>query len=214
VLEAAARHGASVRCVWLDTPLAQAQANLVERLLDRFGTLPTPEELRSLGREEAGLLLPTRQMRALRELEAPSPDEGFAAVEQVPFLREPAGEAAQAGVFVAAGVLAHAGWERILADGGPQSPHLLFDWRPDGDVAELQEHVARIAGVVSGPVVSALCPHGAGPPTCWCRPPLPGLPLAFARASAVDPARSLLVGSSSAHKTLAATLGARYRGVV
>jgi len=40
------------------------------------------------------------------------------------------------------------------------------------------------------------------------------LPLAFARASAVDPARSLLVGSSSAHKTLAATLGARYRGVV
>jgi len=211
VLEAATRHGASVRCLWLDTPLAQAQANLVERLLERFGALPTPEELRSLGREEAGLLLPTRQMRALRELEPPAPDEGFTAVEQVPFVREPAGEAARPGVFVSAGVLADDGWERLIADGDPHAPHLVFDWRPDGTVAELDEHVARIAGVVSGPVESALCPHGAGPPACWCRPPLPGLLLAFAKAHAVDPGHSLLVGSSAAHRTLATTLGARYR---
>ncbi len=33
VVEAAARHGLEARCVWLDTPLAQAQVNLVERLL-------------------------------------------------------------------------------------------------------------------------------------------------------------------------------------
>ena len=36
------RHGFAVRCVWLDTPLAQAQVNLVERMLERFGTLPDP----------------------------------------------------------------------------------------------------------------------------------------------------------------------------
>jgi D-glycero-D-manno-heptose 1,7-bisphosphate phosphatase len=56
----------------------------------------------------------------------------------------------------------------------------------------------------------ALCPHPAGPPTCWCRPPLPGLLLAFARANRVDPARSTLIGASPAHRTLATTLGARY----
>src|SRR5258708_9906273 len=33
VIEAANRHGASIRCVWIDTPLAQAQGNLVQRLL-------------------------------------------------------------------------------------------------------------------------------------------------------------------------------------
>src|SRR5207248_10186818 len=45
MLDAAARHGLGVRCIWLDVPLAQAQVNLVERLLDRFGRLPTPEKL-------------------------------------------------------------------------------------------------------------------------------------------------------------------------
>ncbi len=54
VIEAAARHGVAARCIWLDTPLAQAQVNLVERLLERFGHLPTPEELRALGRRRAG----------------------------------------------------------------------------------------------------------------------------------------------------------------
>jgi predicted kinase len=42
VVEAAARHGLGARCIWLDTPLAQAQVNLVERLLDRFGSLRAP----------------------------------------------------------------------------------------------------------------------------------------------------------------------------
>jgi D-glycero-D-manno-heptose 1,7-bisphosphate phosphatase len=62
-------------------------------------------------------------------------------------------------------------------------------------------------------VESALCPHAAGPPRCWCRPPLPGLLLAFARAHGVDPSRSTLLGASAAHRTLATTLGAVYEAV-
>src|SRR5206468_2248841 len=58
VIDAAARHGLPGRCIWVDTPLAQAQVNIVERLLD--------------GDE---VLAPTSQMRALRELEPPSVDE-------------------------------------------------------------------------------------------------------------------------------------------
>jgi hypothetical protein len=34
--------------------------------------------------------------------------------------------------------------------------------------------------------------------------------LEFARAHAVDPARSVLIGSRTAHRTLATTLGARF----
>jgi aryl-alcohol dehydrogenase-like predicted oxidoreductase len=203
VVEVARRHGVAARCIWLETPLAQAQVNLVERLLERFGSLPGPEELRALAKREPGLLLPTSQMRALRELEPPSAEEGWAAVEQVPFERAP--RAGRAGVFVAAAALRDPAWAH---EGDRAAPQLVFDWSPaGGDVAA---ETARLRAEVSGPVESALCPHPAGPPSCWCRPPLPGLALAFARAHGVDPVSSILIGTSSAHRTLATTLGARF----
>jgi aryl-alcohol dehydrogenase-like predicted oxidoreductase/predicted kinase len=213
VIEAANRHGVVARCVWLDTPLAQAQVNLVKRLLDRVGALPTPEELRELAKREPGLHAPTSQMRALRELEPPSIDEGFADVEQRPFARTPPPERLRPGVFVGAAVLSRPGWKRALENGDLDAPHLLFDWSPDGPTDALADQVTRVSAEISGPVESALCTHPAGPPTCWCRPPLPGLPLAFARAHAVDPARSILIGTSPAHRTLARTLGAGYVAV-
>jgi aryl-alcohol dehydrogenase-like predicted oxidoreductase/predicted kinase len=201
VLEVATRHGAPVRCVWVDTPLAQAQVNLVERILDRLGALPTPEELRGLARREPGLLAPTSQLRAVRELEPPSADEGFAGIEHVPFQRVSSGGAP--GVFIAASALRQgARSPKELAD----APHLVFDWG-DEDLAPLAAQLG--AGVVE----TAACRHGGGPPTCWCRPPLPGLPLAFARANGVDPSRSVLVGNGPVHRTLASALGAGYVAV-
>lgn len=212
VIEAAGRHGAPARCVWLDTPLAQAQVNMVERLLDRFGSLPAQEQLRALSRREPGLLMPTSQMRALRELEPPSTDEGWVDVEQARFARTPSPGGAP-GVFVAAGALGQPAWTQVLQEREPVAPHLVFDWNPDGSRDTLDSAVARLAAEVAGPVEAALCPHAGGPPACWCRPPLPGLPLAFARAHEVDPARSTLIGTGTAHRTLAKTLGARYIGV-
>jgi aryl-alcohol dehydrogenase-like predicted oxidoreductase/predicted kinase len=208
VVETAARRGAIVRCVWLDTPLAQAQVNLVERLLDRVGALPSPEQLKALARQEPGLMAPTSQMRVLRELEPPADDEGFASIDRVPFERGRHG--GRAGVLVAGAVLGAPTWREALEHADPSAPHLVFDWRPDGSSDDLVEPQELLSAVVAGPVERAVCPHGGGPPVCWCRPPLPGLPLAFARAHGVDPARSTLIGTSSAHRTLAATLGARY----
>jgi aryl-alcohol dehydrogenase-like predicted oxidoreductase/predicted kinase len=209
VIEAAERHSLPVRCVWLDTPLAQAQVNLVKRLLDRFGSLPTPEQIRAASRREPWLMLPTSQMRALRELEPPSMDEGFTAVERVPFARVPVA-GGRPGVFVGAAAMTSSGIVKALADADPAGPHLLFDWTPDGDTSSLRGEAARIATAVTGPVEVAVCQHPAGPPRCWCRPPLPGLPLAFARAHSLDLARSILIGCSPAHRALATTLGTRY----
>jgi len=208
VIEIAGRHGLPTRCVWLDTPLPQAQVNMVERILDRLGSLPTPEELKQAARREPGLHTPTTQMRTLRELEPPEPDEGFSEVERVTFERAPA--AGIPGVFVAAAALTSRGWERAVAEVDPAAPHLVFDWKPDGATDELDPAADVLAKVVSGPVERALCPHPGGPPICWCRPPLPGLLLAFARGHGIDPSRSTLVGTSTVHRTLATTLGARF----
>jgi hypothetical protein len=205
VLDAAARQGASTRCVWLDTPLAQAQVNLIERLLERFGRLPGPDELDELAKTEPGVMAPTRQMRALRELEPPADDDGFDAVERVPFERA-AGEGTSA-VLVAATAASE-----LPGDLDRGVPHLVFDWRPGGAPPDLDAEAAALAGVVTGPIEAAVCAHPGGPPTCWCRPPLPGLVLDFARRYGVDPARAVVVGTRPAHRTLANTLGAGFVG--
>ena len=145
VVETSARHGAGVRCVWLDTPLAQAQVNLVRRQLDLFGRLPKPEELRALAKSHPGLMAPTSQLRAVRQLEPPAEDEGFGVVERVPFRRDPA--SGVPGVFVAAD--AAPGFQ--IRD--TSVPHLVFGW-----------HVPP--GVVLPGAVVASCPHPGGPPAC------------------------------------------------
>jgi hypothetical protein len=164
--------------------------------------------LQVLARREQGILVPTSQMRAFRELERPSTDEGFASVEHLPFVRIPI-EGVR-GVFVAAAALSRPGWIHALDRGDRTAPHLVFDWRPDGRPDALAACLADISAHVAGPVEAVVCPHAAGPPRCWCRPPLPGLPLAFARTHGVDPSRSILIGTGPAQRTLAATLGAEY----
>jgi aryl-alcohol dehydrogenase-like predicted oxidoreductase len=213
VIEAAARHGLHARCVWLDTPLAHAQVNLVERMLDLFGALPAPDDLRALARRHAGVLAPTSQMRTVRELEPPSTSEGFAGVETIAFARAPRPGATRAGVFVAAAALERPHWEDAVRAADGPAPHLLFHWSPDAARDALAPASSRLAAEVSGRVEQAVCPHPGGPPICWCRPPLPGLPLAFARAHDVDPAHSILIGTGPAHRNLATALGARYVAV-
>jgi hypothetical protein len=159
------------------------------------------------------MLAPTSQMRTVRELEPPSGDEGFAAVETIAFVRAPEAGPGRPGVFVARAALAREGWDQAVSGANVDGPHLLFDWSPGATVDALDRSVGTLAAAVSGPVHGALCPHPAGPPTCWCRPPLPGLPLEFARAHGVDPSRSSLIGTGPAHRTLARALGAQYVGV-
>ena len=206
VVEAATRHGVPVRCVWVEITLAQAQVNLVERLLEQFGALPTSEELEAAPRSMAGALTPTQQMRAFRELEPPADDEGFASVERVSYVRTE--HAGTTGVFVAAAAAA-----RLPRAGRKATaPHRL---RLE---ARRVERRARGGGrarpaLCLGHDRGALCPHPGGPPVCWCRPPLPGLPLAFARRHGIDPSQAVVVGASAAHRTLANALGARYVAV-
>jgi aryl-alcohol dehydrogenase-like predicted oxidoreductase len=208
VVEVAARNGVRVSCVWVDTPLVQAQVNMVERLLERFGSLPTPDELRQHSRREPGVHTPTSQMRAARELEEPGDDEGFDRIDRIAFDRaeRPGG----AGVYVAAPVLEEPGWERAVSAAAPAAPHLVFDWRPGEREDAAAGAAMRFAAGVTGPVEHAVCVHPGGPPVCWCRPPLPGLPLAFSRRHGIAPGRSFLVGLSAAHRTLADTLGSTF----
>lgn len=209
-VEVAARHGVPIRCVWLDISLADAQRNVVERVLERRGSLPTPDEVRQFNGRD-GMISPTAQMRARRELDPPSADEGFAAMKRVAFVRAGAAGGLP-GVLVAASAMAQpdvADALRVTAS----RPHLVFDWNEQGSRERLTSAAGRLGTLVSGTVDASLCAHPGGPPVCWCRPALLGLPLEFARRRGVDPAQSLLIGTSAAHRSMAQVLGSTYVSV-
>ncbi len=200
VLRVAARYGLPVRCLWLDVPLVEAQRNAIERMLAAHGRLLPPGEM-ARGGDDPTRLGPRVQLTQLRALEPPALDEGFAAVEVVPFARMPASAASSAGRAVALEALRHGG--RAILDGGAPGPRLVFAWLPDGDALLIE----ATRGL---PTAVAACAHPGGPPICWCRPPLPGLVLAFAHAAAVDPARLTVVGTTPGHRALATALGAPF----
>jgi hypothetical protein len=105
------------------------------------------------------------------------------------------------------------GWGVAVARIESPVPCLLFDWEPGASVDSLDGAAARLSEALHERVSTALCPHAAGPPVCWCRPPLPGLIQAFARARHIDVSRSTLLGSGPAHRTLAKSIGATYVSV-
>src|SRR5262249_16436294 len=107
-----------------------------------------------------GLLLPTSQMRALRELEPPALDEGLSSVERIEFQRVADPARSRPGVFVAAA--AAAGWR---TDDQHDAPHLLFNWSPDAQSDTLNPRGARRAGGggARGPAPRRALPAGGGP---------------------------------------------------
>jgi aryl-alcohol dehydrogenase-like predicted oxidoreductase len=204
-IEAARKAGARVRGVWLQTSTADAQMNVVLRMIATHGRLLEPHEMRRA--RDPSALPPHALFRTVREVEPPSPDEGFDSLETVPFVRR-ARERGVRGRFVALdavfdGLGKPRGGAQALLEGADAC--LVFGWRPApaGFTEVAQAAMGALARV-------ACCPHPAGPPQCWCRPPLPGLPLAFAEEHGIDLARSVVVGTGAAHETLARTLGARY----
>ena len=194
VLEVAVKHGVPVRGVWHEIDLAQAQVNVVLRMLEVHGRLLPPEELKGRTPDSLGpLVLP----RTAKTLESPADDEGFTELTRLPFTRRPWPDGSAA-LFLGLEQLANDGtWlpdaARAVAE-WPEAPRVLLGWKEGG--------LTPPEGVIN-----AVCPHPGGPPICWCRPPLPGLVLEHARNLKLSLTRSRLVSTSPVLVNLGRVLG-------
>ncbi len=218
VIVVARRWGLFVRCIYVATHPAVAQALVVVRLVDRYDHLPNPEELRALSKHDPQAFPPNVLYRARRELEAPTIDEGFTAVEVIP---GPASAAVafsggtRAGVAILAETVIRLSSAELaaLADEHRHAAWHVFHWSmdpipPSGGIP--QRAVDRI-GLETGIIPTlAVCAHGGGPPICWCRPPLTGLIVPWIRTASIDPSRTVLVGNSPAHRAMAKALSLPY----
>lgn len=226
IIECAWRHGAPVRCLRVGTSLADAQINAIRRILEAHGSLPSADELRSLGKQDHRFFGPDAQFRFERSVEEPTVEEGFESVETIDFSRdEDSRRDVRALVIDADALLANAdgsaaGTLRIddarrevmkkYHDAGWRI--LLTAWRPQiakGAVtgSDVKAWFERLRALLGFEIATAFCPHPPGPPVCWCRKPVPGLVLEFLYRQSVALASVRFIGSSAADRTMASRLG-------
>ena len=225
VVHAAKALGLPVRCAWLDTSVEDAQVNAVSRIIANHGRLLGPEEMKLAVKHDISAFAPTVQFRHQRELEPPDPAEGFSRIEIVPFerTRDPAMTNKALIVWcdgtlmgdVAADVQMHRA--DVLRRYRDESWLLLgLAWRPQiADKTMTAEQAeagfARLQEQLGVSIEMLYCPHAAGPPTCWCRKPLPGLGVVFIQRHRLDPSRCIYVGAGAQDPGFARRLGFQYR---
>jgi diketogulonate reductase-like aldo/keto reductase len=202
VVRVAHRHGAAVKCVHLTIDPHAARVNLVGRMLDKHGTLLGGPSLVAASRRDPNTFLPGSFFRMERQLEPPSSDEGFASIEERPFVRDPG---SGTGALVVPLDVLERSPEVVSSD---PRPILVYGWVP-GTSEDIVK--ARIRLRAARDVDVRICTHPAGPPTCWCRPPLPGLWVAFARGAGVDACASELVARTPGHEAMARAIGISIR---
>ncbi|HEX4915831.1 MAG TPA: aldo/keto reductase [Vicinamibacterales bacterium] len=221
VIRTAAEAGAAVHCKWLTTDLDDAQVNAVTRLLTKYGRLPDDVELSALRKRDVNAISPTVLFRYQRELEPPDPAEGFASIERVAFERAPVRDHVNRALIFwcddPAAVVASAPGLQQFARGGWTI--VVLSWQPkisEGTltVAEVERAFADARLKAGVDFDLAYCPHGAGPPRCWCRKPLPGLGVLMLHRHRIDPANSIFVGNGPQDAGFARKLGLAHRTVV
>jgi aryl-alcohol dehydrogenase-like predicted oxidoreductase/predicted kinase len=218
VIRAAADLDVPVRCKWLTTSVDDAQVNAVTRLLKKYGRLPDETELAALRQRDVNAFPPTVLFRYQRELEPPDTSEGFSAIERVSFARRVPADHVNAATIVwcddPASLVSLA--PVLCADRDRGRKLFVLSWQPaigEGkrSVAEAEEMFEAAAARIGLAIEFACCPHGAGPPRCWCRKPLPGLGVELIHRHHLDPSQCLYIGDGPQDPGFARKLGFIFR---
>jgi len=235
VIRAAHAHGVPVRCRFLATPIDEAYTNVVLRILGRYGRLLGPEELKELAKDDPNLPPPAAMAKWAASFEAPHLDEGFGAVEEVPFVRRvDPGFTGKGLLLDVDGTLRRTKsgeifprdpddvellpgrrevLRRYVADG-----YRLFFVSNQSGVASgtvtreaVDAAFARTVALLGLPVTEVrYCPHPAFPAGCFCRKPLPGLGVALIQAHQLAREHLIMVGDMDSDRDFARSLGVRY----
>lgn len=235
VITRAHAHGVPVRCRWLTTSVEEARINVVSRVLDRYHKLLGPEEMKELAKSDPNLPPPIAMQRYEQSFEPPNVDEGFSAVDEIPFVRRPRPDWTHKALLLDVdGTLrvTHSGeiYPRSAEDVNvlPDRREVLERWVAAGYKLFF---VSNQSGIASGKVSEAdvekafektiadlgvpveevcYCPHRAFPVVCFCRKPMPGMAVYLMRKYALDPDKLVMVGDMASDKEFAEGLSITY----
>lgn len=225
VINAAKSQGASIHCIHLTTSLEESQMNACLRMIRTYGKLLSPEEIKAA--KDPNTFPPAALFHYRKQFQAPSHNEGFDTIIDVPFLRSWGPEYKNKAL-----ILDYDGTLREST--GPQKYPSTLDeimmlpgrtevlklYKEDDYLllgASNQSGIAR-GSVTREAVVGVFeetnnrlglkidynfCPHPSNPVMCYCRKPSPGMAAIFIEKYKLLPSKCIMVGDMTSDKTFA-----------
>lgn len=234
-IRTAHKHGVPVRCVYLDTPIHEAQVNVVLRMLDRYGRLPGGDEFAELAKTDPNLPPPAAMVTFAGNLEPPHEDEGLSAIDVISFERRPTPSYENKGLLLDVdGTLrvtksgefyprdpddieVLAGRREVLQQWLDRGYQLFFVSNQSGVSSKklTQEDAEacfqRTIELLDLPITEVMfCPHKAFPIGCFCRKPLPGMGVQLIEKYQLDRNQLVMVGDMDSDQQFATAIGATY----
>ncbi len=235
VIAAAHAHGVPVRCRFLKTPAGEARINIVLRMLEKYGQPLGPEEMKTYGKTDPNLPPPAALTKWENSFEPPALDEGFGAVDVIPFNRITDAAHVEKGLLLDVdGTLRRTksgelyprhpddvelipGRREVLARWVAAGYKLFLVSNQSGVASGQLGHDAavtaflRTSELLQLPIAEvAYCPHPAFPVGCFCRKPMPGLGVYLMHRHRLDPKHLVMVGDMKSDADFAAAIGATY----
>ena len=231
VLEIAKKNGYKVTCLYVATPIEEAQYNAVSRMINRHGKLFQAADFKVS--TDPNMFPVAALYKANKSLEKPTTAEGFDELKSIPFKRKHNGYTNKAIIFDYDGTL------RVTKSGN------IFPTDPDDIVAlpgrtekinQLKKEgyiilgVSNQSGVAKGQLTYEMaekcfnktnellnvdidyrfCSHSVPPIVCYCRKPGVGYGVEFIEKYKLDPSQCIMVGDMKTDETFAKRCGFKF----
>lgn len=222
-----------IECHWIDLDIGDALYNAVQRMINTYGKMLSPVQIRKC--KDLGVYLPVVIYKIRKAFEVPNIEEGFNSVVKIPFKRK-----LDNSVYInKAIVLDYDGTLRTTKSGEnyPKTPddveilpnrtETLTKYIKKGYImlgASNQSFISkkvmteeqaiecfeRTNELLDLKIDYKFCPHTAYPQICYCRKPIPGMAVEFIEKYKLDPSKCVMVGDSTTDKTFATRSGFQY----
>ena len=245
VIKIAQKYGYSIRCFWVATKIEDAQYNASYRILKRYildpvkPLFPLNEILGPNGSklDKDPCNIPSIALYAYKKaFQEPTMDEGFSAIEKIPFVRSPY----PVSYVNRAIILDYDDTVRKTKSGGkyplkPEDIEILPNTKEvlqryvdkgylllgvsnqsgieKGDLSETQAKACfnETNRLIGFDIAYVYCPHHSFPIRCYCRKPLNGLGVYLIERYKLSPKDSIFVGDATSDKNFAARCGFAYK---
>lgn len=226
--------GIPVVCDWMQTSIEDAQYNACWRMMERYGKVLSPDEIKA--EKNAPNIFPLHVLYAYRtKFQEPEMKEGFAKINEIPFVRKTFKEFTNKALILdyddtlRRSVGKHPWPEKIEdIEALPRRKEILTDWKKKGYLLlgasnqsaiakgnfTMEEAVAMFKHtnqLIGHEIDFLFDPTKVPPLSSYNRKPCPGMGVQHIFKNQLDPKQCIMVGDATSDKTFAGRCGFEYR---